>query len=151
MEAEVKNPVENCMCQIAQNVISFYKCNEQKKPNSLKVFEKTNQWREDFLSRSAGNRESTMCTRITCRQCLAEVISWLLACSTQLNWKKGLFLLFLSLEPCDQNITNYCNILTYNRVFKFRLQEQSKVVKYRAQWLQCHLGINFISLRISLR
>ena len=91
--------------QNAQDVISPYKYNEQKKPNSLKVFNKTNQRREDFLSRSTGYRESTMCARITCSQRLAEVISWLLACSTQLNWKKRLLLLFLLLEPHDGSIS----------------------------------------------
>lgn len=75
-----------------------YKCIEKNKLN----FTGRYQWREDFLSRPARNRESAMCTCITCSQSLAEVISRLLASSTQLDWKKRLLLLFLSLEPRDE-------------------------------------------------
>lgn len=55
----------------------------------------TYQGREHLLSSTAGNRESPVSTRITCRQSLAEVICRLLAHYTHLNWKEAIHLLLL--------------------------------------------------------
>lgn len=53
------------------------------------------QRRENFLCSTARNRESTMCTSITCCQSLAEIIGWLPAWGSQLNRKIGILLFLL--------------------------------------------------------
>lgn len=55
----------------------------------------TYQGRKHLLSSTAGNRESPVSTRITCRQSLAEVICRLFAHYTHLNWKEAIYLLLL--------------------------------------------------------
>lgn len=48
-------------------------------------------------------------------------------------------------------IYSHCNVFERtSREFRLWVRATWALVKYRAQWLQCHLGINFFSLRISL-
>jgi hypothetical protein len=85
-----------------QHITTSYKSIKLKETKFSVEILKTNQWGEDFLSCSAWNREPAMGTRITCSQRLAEVISWLVATSTQFNWKKRFLLLFLYTESIDE-------------------------------------------------
>ena len=92
-----------------------------------------------------------MGTCVTCSQCLAEVISWLLAASTQFNRKKRFLLLLLLMESLDEFIAIVIPFeITFQEKSDYKLTAKWTLVKYRAQWLQCHLGINFLSLHISL-
>jgi hypothetical protein len=67
-----------------------------------------------------------MGTRITCSQRLAEVIGWLLATSTQFNWKKRILLLFLYMESLDE-----CTgiVIPFGRTF-----HENPGYKHRAKW-----------------
>ena len=67
-----------------------------------------------------------MGTCVTCSQCLAEVISWLLAASTQFNRKKRFLLLLLLMESLDEFIAI---VIPFERIF----QEKSDY-ELRAKW-----------------
>lgn len=64
----------------------------------------THQWRKDFLSSAPRNREPSVCTSITSRQRLAEVIARLLAWDSQLNRYKRILLLLLKSITAQKTI-----------------------------------------------
>ena len=72
---------------------------------------KTHQWWKDFFSCSPGNRETTMCTGVTCSQCFTEIISWLFAGCTQFSREIGFFLLLLNIRLCQKFIKSIHNMI----------------------------------------